>query len=168
MNSWFYFSGFSCRQGHARASVAVCHRAFIIRHAHSLNVAVAIWSEYHVDMSSLPFSLLDCVHLSVVLCPPALEAERVFAVLSFLMAVSTGALCLVFALCWTSETVLSYSNTRSLLMAGQTLYPTTLMLLTMGSTGNTSKYAKHSIAWAMFFVFHFVNTETVVDLGVLK
>ncbi|XP_070687470.1 uncharacterized protein [Pempheris klunzingeri] len=65
----------------------------------------------------------------------ALEAERVFGVLSFLMAVSTGALCLVFALCWTSETVRSYSNTRSLLMAGQALYPTMLLLLTMASTG---------------------------------
>ncbi|XP_059190399.1 uncharacterized protein si:ch211-256a21.4 [Centropristis striata] len=65
----------------------------------------------------------------------ALEAERVFGVLSFIMAVSTGALCLVFALCWTSETVRSYSNTRSLLMAGQALYPTTLLLLTMASTG---------------------------------
>ncbi|XP_028263489.1 uncharacterized protein LOC114437181 [Parambassis ranga] len=65
----------------------------------------------------------------------ALEAQRVFAVLSFLMAVSTAALCLVFALCWTSKTVWSYSNTRSLLMAGQALYPTTLLLLTMASTG---------------------------------
>lgn len=65
----------------------------------------------------------------------ALEAERVFAVVSFFMAVSTGALCLVFALCWTSETVRSYSNTRALLMAGQALYPTTLLLLTMASTG---------------------------------
>ncbi|KAL3061789.1 hypothetical protein OYC64_009843 [Pagothenia borchgrevinki] len=65
----------------------------------------------------------------------ALEPERVFGVLSFLMAVSTGALCLVFALCWTSETVRSYSNTRSLLMAGQALYPTTLLLFTMASTG---------------------------------
>ncbi|XP_037623552.1 uncharacterized protein si:ch211-256a21.4 [Sebastes umbrosus] len=65
----------------------------------------------------------------------ALEAERVFGVLSFLMAVSTSALCLVFALCWTSETVRSYSNTRSLLMAGQALYPSTLLLLTMTSTG---------------------------------
>ncbi|XP_022053875.2 uncharacterized protein si:ch211-256a21.4 [Acanthochromis polyacanthus] len=63
------------------------------------------------------------------------EAERVFGVLSILMAVSTGALCLVFALCWTSQTVRSYSNTRSLLMAGQALYPTTLLLLTMASTG---------------------------------
>lgn len=69
--------------------------------------------------------------------PSALEAERVFGVLSFLMAVSTGALCLVFSLCWTSQTVRSYSNTRSLLMAGQALYPTTLLLLTMASTGNT-------------------------------
>lgn len=65
----------------------------------------------------------------------ALEAERVFGFLSFLMAVGTAALCLVFALCWTSQTVLSYSNTRSLLMAGQALYPTTLLLLTMASTG---------------------------------
>ncbi|KAM7414301.1 hypothetical protein PAMA_019222 [Pampus argenteus] len=65
----------------------------------------------------------------------ALEAERVFGVLSFLMAVSTGALSLVFALCWTSKTVLSYSNTRSLLIAGQALYPTTLLLLAMASTG---------------------------------
>ncbi|XP_028305881.1 uncharacterized protein LOC114465219 [Gouania willdenowi] len=65
----------------------------------------------------------------------ALEAEQVFGVLSFLMALSTGALCLVFALSWTSETVRSYSNTRSLLMAGQALYPTTLLLLTMASTG---------------------------------
>ncbi|KAM4618483.1 uncharacterized protein ACJ7VT_007863 [Polymixia lowei] len=65
----------------------------------------------------------------------ALEAERVFGVLSSLMAVSSGALCLVFALCWTSETVRSYSNTRSLLMAGQALYPTTLLLLTLAPTG---------------------------------
>lgn len=72
------------------------------------------------------------------MCLPVLEAERVFGVLSFLMAVSTGALCLVFALCWRSETVHSYSNTRSLLMAGQALYPSTLLLLTMASTGNTT------------------------------
>ncbi|MEQ2310168.1 hypothetical protein AMECASPLE_006098 [Ameca splendens] len=65
----------------------------------------------------------------------ALEAERVLGVISFLMAVSTAVLCLVFALCWTSQTVHSYSNTRSLLMAGQALYPTTLLLLTMASTG---------------------------------
>ena len=76
-------------------------------------------------------------HFELCICPTALEAERVFGVLSFLMAVSTGALCLVFALCWTSETVRSYSNTRSLLMAGQALYPTTLLLFTMASTGNT-------------------------------
>ncbi|KAM6937736.1 uncharacterized protein FYW49_000009 [Xenentodon cancila] len=63
------------------------------------------------------------------------EAERVFGVISSLMAVSTGALCLVFALCWTSRTVHSYSNTRSLLMAGHALYPTTLLLFTLTSTG---------------------------------
>lgn len=70
-----------------------------------------------------------------VCCPAALKAPRVFAALSFLMAVSTTALCLVFALCWTSETVNSYSNTRSLRLVGQALYPTTLLLLTMASTG---------------------------------
>lgn len=67
-----------------------------------------------------------------------MEAERVFAVLSSLMALCTAALCLVFALCWTSETVRSYSNTRSLVMAGQALYPTTLLLLAMLSTGNNA------------------------------
>ncbi|KAG9335745.1 hypothetical protein JZ751_004174 [Albula glossodonta] len=33
------------------------------------------------------------------------------------------------------KTVRSYSNTRSLLMAGQMLYPTTLMLITLAPTG---------------------------------
>lgn len=77
------------------------------------------------------------VYMSVFLplCAAAVEAARVMAVLSFLMAVSTAALCLVFALCWTSETVRSYSNTRSLLMAGQALYPTTLLLIAMVCTG---------------------------------
>ncbi|XP_054476752.1 uncharacterized protein si:ch211-256a21.4 [Anoplopoma fimbria] len=42
-----------------------------------------------------------------------LEAERVFGVLSSLMAVSTGALCLVFALCWKSETVRLFQHTLS-------------------------------------------------------
>uniref|UniRef100_A0A3Q0QSV2 Si:ch211-256a21.4 n=1 Tax=Amphilophus citrinellus TaxID=61819 RepID=A0A3Q0QSV2_AMPCI len=60
--------------------------------------------------------------------------ERVFGILSSLMAVSTAALCLVFALCWTSQTVRSYSNTRSLLMAQKALYPTTLLLFTMAPT----------------------------------
>ncbi|KAL4622668.1 hypothetical protein GN956_G20175 [Arapaima gigas] len=63
------------------------------------------------------------------------EAECVFAVLSFLMGVSSGVLCLVFGLCWTSQTVRSYSNTRSLLMVGQALYPTTLLLITLVPTG---------------------------------
>ncbi|KAM8892327.1 uncharacterized protein AB9W97_012409 isoform 1-T1 [Spinachia spinachia] len=78
-----------------------------------------------------------------------LEAERVFGVLSFLMAVSTGALCLVFALCWRSETVHSYSNTRSLLMAGQALYPSTLLLLTMASTGFF-----FLLSWSLFTYRH--------------
>jgi len=68
-------------------------------------------------------------------CSTALEAERVFAVVAFLMSVSSGVLCLMFALCWTSQTVRSYSNTRSLLMAGQALDPTSLLLLTLVPTG---------------------------------
>lgn len=77
------------------------------------------------------------------------EAERVFAVVSSLMAVSTAALCLVFALCWTSETVRSYSNTRALLMAGQALYPTTLLLLIMASTGFF-----FLLSWSLFTYQH--------------
>ncbi|XP_043083503.1 uncharacterized protein si:ch211-256a21.4 [Puntigrus tetrazona] len=65
----------------------------------------------------------------------ALEAERVFALVAFLMSVSSGLLCLMFALCWTSQTVRSYSNTRSLLMAGQAIDPTTLLLFTLVPTG---------------------------------
>ncbi|XP_029910001.1 uncharacterized protein LOC115360939 [Myripristis murdjan] len=79
----------------------------------------------------------------------ALEAERVFGVLSCLMALSSGALCLVFALCWTSETVRSYSNTRSLLMAGQALYPTTLLLLTLVCTGFF-----FLLSWSLFTYQH--------------
>ncbi|XP_029379262.1 uncharacterized protein LOC115056720 [Echeneis naucrates] len=79
----------------------------------------------------------------------AQEAERVFGVLSFMMAVSTAALCLVFALCWTSQTVRSYSNTRSLLMVGQALYPTTLLLLTMAATGFF-----FLISWSLFTYQH--------------
>lgn len=102
------------------------------------------------------FLIIPCV--SAVLCPPAVEAERVFAVVSSLMAVSTAALCLVFALCWTSETVRSYSNTRALIMAGQALYPTTLLLLIMASTGNTtallSTNTSHSLLEISFHLSH--------------
>ncbi|XP_031139315.1 uncharacterized protein si:ch211-256a21.4 isoform X1 [Sander lucioperca] len=87
-----------------------------------------LWAEWNNTKSDLT-NPTDGIVFNVV------EAERVFGVVSFLMAVSTGALCLVFALCWTSRTVRSYSNTRSLLMAGQALYPSTLLLLTMASTG---------------------------------
>ncbi|KAK7121743.1 hypothetical protein R3I93_022733 [Phoxinus phoxinus] len=75
----------------------------------------------------------------------ALEAKRVFAVVAFLMSVSSGVLCLMFALCWTSQTVRSYSNTRSLLMAGQALDPTTLLLLTLVPTGFL-----FFLSWALF------------------
>ncbi|XP_048828735.1 uncharacterized protein si:ch211-256a21.4 isoform X2 [Brienomyrus brachyistius] len=66
---------------------------------------------------------------------PTGEVEYVFAILSFLMGLSSGVLCLTFAFCWTSQTVRSYSNTRSLLMVGQMLYPTTLLLITLACTG---------------------------------
>ncbi|XP_056138514.1 uncharacterized protein si:ch211-256a21.4 [Lampris incognitus] len=79
----------------------------------------------------------------------ALEAEQVFGALSFLMAVSSSALCLVFALCWTSETVRSYSNTRSLLMSGQALYPTTLLLLVLAPTGFF-----FLLSWSLFTYQH--------------
>ncbi|XP_067091380.1 uncharacterized protein si:ch211-256a21.4 [Osmerus mordax] len=88
-----------------------------------------------------------------------LEAERVFAVLSFLMAVSSGALCLVFTFCWTSRTVRSYSNTRSLLMAGQALYPTTLLLLTLGPTGFF-----FFLSWTLFTYQHWLDI-TLTSLG---
>lgn len=125
-------------------------------------VTLPVYSE-----SSVLFMYCICV----CLCPPALEAERVFGVLSFLMAVSTGALCLVFALCWTSQTVRSYSNTRSLLMAGQALYPTTLLLLTMASTGNTPTLLTICETFVLLsltacFYFHFINNLSVVVLGV--
>uniref|UniRef100_A0A1A8RYN9 Uncharacterized protein n=1 Tax=Nothobranchius rachovii TaxID=451742 RepID=A0A1A8RYN9_9TELE len=87
-----------------------------------------LWSTWN-SSSSDQTTRTDAAAFSV------LEAERVFGIISFLMAVSTGALCLVFALCWTSQTVRSYSNTRSLLMAGQALYPTNLLLFTMAPTG---------------------------------
>ncbi|XP_053741744.1 uncharacterized protein si:ch211-256a21.4 [Synchiropus splendidus] len=87
-----------------------------------------IWTEWNITKT-------DHDHYSDGMVINALQAQRVFGVISFLTAVSTAALCLVFALCWTSETVRSYSNTRALLMAGQALYPTTLLLLTMLTTG---------------------------------
>ncbi|XP_057693182.1 uncharacterized protein si:ch211-256a21.4 [Corythoichthys intestinalis] len=90
----------------------------------------------------------------------ALEAERVFGVLAFLLALSTGALSMVFALCWTSETVRSYSNTRSLLMAGQALYPTTLLLLTMVSTGFF-----FLLCWSIFTYQH--SEEISLDFSLL-
>ncbi|XP_061532677.1 uncharacterized protein si:ch211-256a21.4 isoform X2 [Phycodurus eques] len=92
--------------------------------------------------------------------PRALEAERVFGVLSFLLALSTGALSLVFALCWTSETVRSYANTRSLLMARTALYPTTLLLLTMSSTGFF-----FLLSWSIFTHQH--SEEIHQDVSIL-
>ncbi|PWA24721.1 hypothetical protein CCH79_00010015, partial [Gambusia affinis] len=92
---------------------------------------------------------------------PLCEAERVFGVISLLMALSTAALCLVFALCWTSTTVHSYSNTRSLLMAGQALFPTTLLFLTMASTGFF-----FLLSWSLFTYEHQkVNNQDFSSFG---
>ncbi|GAA6107822.1 uncharacterized protein si:ch211-256a21.4 isoform X1 [Tachysurus ichikawai] len=81
-----------------------------------------------------------------------LGPQNVFAGLSFLMAVSSGILCLLFAFCWTSKTALSYSNTRSLLMAGQALYPTTLLLITLLPTGFF-----FLLSWALFTSQHITD-----------
>ncbi|XP_054895445.1 uncharacterized protein si:ch211-256a21.4 [Poeciliopsis prolifica] len=77
------------------------------------------------------------------------------------MALSTAALCLVFALCWTSKTVQSYSNTRTLLMAGQALFPTTLLFLTMACTGFF-----FLVSWSLFTYEHWkVNNQDFSSLG---
>ncbi|XP_007228201.2 uncharacterized protein si:ch211-256a21.4 isoform X1 [Astyanax mexicanus] len=86
-----------------------------------------------------------------------LGAQRVFSALSFIMAVSSGVLCLVFAFCWTSRTVRSYSNTRSLLMAGQALYPTMLLLITLVPTEFF-----FLLSWALFTNQHIA--EIRVDI----
>ncbi|KAL7868076.1 hypothetical protein SRHO_G00094600 [Serrasalmus rhombeus] len=83
-----------------------------------------------------------------------LGAQRVFAALSFLMAISSGVLCLVFAFCWTSRTVRSYSNTRFLLMAGQALYPTTLLFITLAPTGFF-----FLLSWALFTSQHIAEIQ---------
>ncbi|KAK1788904.1 hypothetical protein P4O66_015808 [Electrophorus voltai] len=88
-------------------------------------------------------------------------AQRVFSALSFLMAVSSGILCLVFALCWTSRTVHSYSNMRSLLMSGQGLYPTTLLLITLTPTGFF-----FLLSWALFSHEHVTDIrDDITRLG---
>ncbi|KAL6474167.1 hypothetical protein MHYP_G00177280 [Metynnis hypsauchen] len=89
-----------------------------------------------------------------------LGAQRIFAAISFLMALSSGVLCLVFAFCWTSRTVRSYSNTRSLLMAGQALYPTTLLLITLAPTGFL-----FLLSWALFTNQHIAEIQDITRLG---
>ncbi|KAG7521697.1 hypothetical protein JOB18_004503 [Solea senegalensis] len=118
-----------------------------------LCVCYAVWTPFWLkdrglwaEWNSTDSQQTSHIHSTVF---NAAEAERVFGVLSSIMAMSTGALCLVFALCWTSQTVRSYSNTRSLLMAGQALYPTTLLLLTMLSTGFF-----FLLGWALFTYQH--------------
>ncbi|XP_029008968.1 uncharacterized protein si:ch211-256a21.4 [Betta splendens] len=100
-----------------------------------------LWSEWNNTISEESHREAAAVN--------AVEAERVFGLVSFLIALSTGVLCLVFALWWTSRTVRSYSNTRSLLLAGQALYPSTLLLLTMASTGFFFLFS-----WSLFTYQH--------------
>ncbi|XP_075998407.1 uncharacterized protein LOC142992030 [Genypterus blacodes] len=104
-----------------------------------------LWSEW-AETENDPMTHKDGIAVNAV------EAERVFGVLAFLMALSTAALCLVFACCWTSETALSYSNTRALLMVGQALYPTTLLLLTTACTGFF-----FLLSWSLFTYEHRVE-----------
>ncbi|XP_028814833.1 uncharacterized protein LOC114767332 [Denticeps clupeoides] len=87
-----------------------------------------------------------------------LEFERVFAVFSCIMAMCSGVLCLVFALCWTSQTLGSYANTRSLLMAGTSLQPTTLLLIVLNFTGFF-----FLMTWALFTHQHIAEIRG--DLG---
>ncbi|XP_048015391.1 uncharacterized protein si:ch211-256a21.4 [Megalobrama amblycephala] len=113
-----------------------------------LCISYAIWTPHWLDERGLWFSgnetgPKDSWNTEDI--AKALEAERVFALVAFLMSVSSGVLCLMFALCWTSQTVRSYSNTRSLLMAGQALDPTTLLLFTLVPTGFF-----FFLSWALF------------------
>nr|XP_003201448.1 uncharacterized protein si:ch211-256a21.4 [Danio rerio] len=90
-----------------------------------------------------------------------MEAERVFAVVAFLMSISSGVLCLMLALCWTSQTVRSYSNTRSLLMAGQALDPSSLLVFTLVPTGFF-----FFLSWAFFTHRHISEIrDDVTQLG---
>ncbi|XP_053497487.1 uncharacterized protein si:ch211-256a21.4 [Ictalurus furcatus] len=100
-----------------------------------------LWSRGNESNPAVSWTQRHAIH--------GLGPQNVFAALSFLMAVSSGILCLLFAFCWTSKTVLSYSNTRSLLMAGQALYPTTLLLITLLPTGFF-----FLLSWALFTSQH--------------
>ncbi|XP_041966439.1 uncharacterized protein si:ch211-256a21.4 [Alosa sapidissima] len=84
------------------------------------------------------------------------ESSRVFAVLAVVMAVCSGVLCLIFALCWTHDTVHTYTNARSLLMVGTALKPTTLLLITLSLTGMYMYCRLCLCVCACVFVFVFV------------
>ncbi|XP_067293049.1 uncharacterized protein si:ch211-256a21.4 [Pseudorasbora parva] len=114
-----------------------------------LCISYAIWTHRWIDdrglWSSRPNETRPDDSLTTEDITKDLEAVRVFAVVAFLMSVSSGVLCLMFALCWTSQTVRSYSNTRSLLLVGQALDPTTLLLFTLVPTGFL-----FFLSWALF------------------
>ncbi|XP_076126629.1 uncharacterized protein LOC143106270 [Alosa pseudoharengus] len=86
------------------------------------------------------------------------ESSRVFAVLAFVMAVCSGVLCLIFALCWTHNTVHTYTNARSLLMVGTALNPTTLLLITLSLTGFF-----FLLPWALFTHHHLAEIRNDIS-----
>lgn len=136
-----------------------------------LLVTFAVWAPYWLDSQGLwtvvntnssnnEWVILDSDQTGESVFK-ALEFERVFAVLSFVMAVCAMVLCLMFALCWTHETVNSYSNTRSLLMVGSALNPTTLLLITLTLTGFF-----FILSWALFTHQHLAEIrEDISRLG---
>ncbi|XP_017555499.1 uncharacterized protein si:ch211-256a21.4 [Pygocentrus nattereri] len=115
-----------------------------------LCISYAVWTPHWLDEKGLWANRNESSPDDI----EGLGAQRVFAALSFLMAISSGVLCLVFAFCWTSRTVRSYSNTRSLLMAGQTLYPTTLLFITLTPTGFF-----FLLSWALFTSQHIAEIQ---------
>ncbi|XP_056596305.1 uncharacterized protein si:ch211-256a21.4 [Triplophysa dalaica] len=130
----------------------------------SLCINYAIWTPRWLDSRGLWFSGNETSsddNWRIEDMVKALEAERVFAIVAFLMSVSSGVLCLMFALCWTSQTVRSYSNTRSLLMVGQAVDPTTMLLFTLVPTGFF-----FFLTWMLFTNQHIgVIREDITRLG---
>ncbi|KAL2093621.1 hypothetical protein ACEWY4_010933 [Coilia grayii] len=144
---WQHSRGSSDLESNAREmpveqGKALAHRFQVIESCVGLLgclcVSYAVWAPYWLDgqglwtMVNSTSSDSEWAGHSIV---KALEFEQVFAVLAFIMSVCSGALCLLFALCWTHDTMHTYSNTRSLLMAGTAHYPTTLLLIILTLTG---------------------------------
>ncbi|XP_041131371.1 uncharacterized protein LOC121329726 isoform X3 [Polyodon spathula] len=78
-----------------------------------------------------------------------LEAERVFAVLAFILAGSCSCVCLLFILCWSSYTSRSSTSTSSQVNGGKVLFPGTLLLVILFPTG-----LFFLISWSLFTRHH--------------